>query len=88
MNHLRINYIEYVKTGRNDNKLTTVPYQVSYQHIENYEVILSKYLYACNKVFSLNNLVILQKEAISDLLSTLGAFQRKNQQQKLGICVE
>ena len=57
MNHLRINYIECIKTGRNDNKLTTVSYQVSYQHIGNYEVILSKYLYACNKVFSLNNLV-------------------------------
>ena len=35
-------------------------------------------------VFSLENLVILQKEVISDLWSVHGAFQR-NQLQKLGI---
>ena len=36
---------------------------LTYQHNGNYSVILSKYLYAHNKVFSLDNLVILQKEA-------------------------
>ena len=43
-----------------------------------------KYLYACNNVSSLDNLIILQKEAISDLWSVQGTFQR-NQRQKLGI---
>ena len=47
-------------------------------------VISSKCFCACNKVSSLDNLVILQKEAILDLWSVQGGFQR-NQRQKLGI---
>ena len=45
---------------------------------------MSKYLYICNKVSSLDNLVVFQKEAISDLWSDLGAFLKKSMT-KLGI---
>ena len=40
-------------------------------------------IFVCSKVFSLDNLVIFQKEAILDLWSVQGAFQR-NQRQKNG----
>ena len=59
-------------------------WQVLYEHNGIYQVISSKYLYACSKVSSLNNFVILQKDAITDLWSVQGAFQR-NKRQKLGI---
>ena len=57
---------------------------MSHQHDGNYQVISNKYLYACNKVSSLDNLIILQKETILDLWKVQEAFQR-NQWQKLGI---
>ena len=46
--------------------------------------IISTQWNACNKVSSLDNLDILQKEANLDFWSVQGAFQR-NQQQKLRI---
>ena len=57
-------------------------WQVSYQHNGNYQVISSKYLYTCKKVSSLDNFIILQNQAILDLWSDQGFFQR-NQLQKL-----
>ena len=51
-------------------------WQVSYQHNGNYKVVSSKYFHAYNKVSSLDNFSILQKEAILDLWSVQGFFQR------------
>ena len=79
MNHLQKNYFEYVKTGKNDGK-----FAIGKCHINTMGIIKLFQVNIFMPVFSLENLVILQKEVISDLWSVQGAFQR-NQRQKLRI---
>ena len=79
LNYLQKNYLEHVKMGRNDSKFTIGKY-----FINTMDIIKLFRINIFMPVSSLENLVILQKEAISDLWSVQGALQR-NQRQKLGI---